>query len=208
MRKIRLFTGEFYHVYNRGADKRAIFLDRADYLRFKLGLKEFNTRKRIFHLKHPVATRLRQEDELVDICCYCLLPNHFHLVLKQEQPEGISSFMQKVGTGYAQYFNKRYMRTGVLFQGPFKAKHVESDAHMLELSRYVHLNPWGLAEGHKREAKERYLVSYPWSSFKSYAQRSHKDGLIGAQEIILGQFGFNRSLYKDFVLQSDTSKPS
>lgn len=154
MRKIPFTEGEFYHVYNRGTDKRTIFLDDQDFMRFLQSMMEFNVHDpigslyqnsfRFKQLSGRVAKlepgKVKEEERLVDIVAYCLNPNHFHLLLRQVSEKGVEKFMQKLGTGYTQYFNHKYDRTGVLFQGRFKAIHVDSNEYLLHVSAYVNLN--------------------------------------------------------------------
>src|SRR3989344_3757415 len=131
---------EFYHIYNRGTEKRIIFSIKADYERFIALLYLCNGIENI-HLNNlprlSLAERLLsdQTDPIVNIVAYCLMPNHFHLMLQERVDKGISRFMQKVITGYTMYFNKRNERTGVLFQGKFKATHANQENF---LNQYPH----------------------------------------------------------------------
>ena len=126
MRPVQLVEGEFYHVYNRGTDKRTLFRDDTDRQRFMKLLYISNTAEHI-----NVRNLLRKNNEpytfergapLVSIGAYCLMPNHFHMLLTPIVKDGVSLFMKKLCTGYSMYFNKRYNRTGTLLEGPFKAK--------------------------------------------------------------------------------------
>ncbi|MDP2668923.1 MAG: transposase [bacterium] len=144
MRKVRFADGEFYHIYNRGTDKRPIFLNSQDFQRFLQSMQEFNNQKPIgslfensFRDKAKLGNRVTK---LVDIVCYCLNPNHFHLILKQRAEGGLSEFMHRLGSGYTRYFNIKYKRTGVLFQGKFKAKHITSNNYLLRAGAYVNQN--------------------------------------------------------------------
>lgn len=112
---------------------------------------------------------------LVDICAYCLMPNHFHLIIRERENNGISRFMQKLLTGYTMYFNKRYERSGNLFQGKFKAKHIDNDEYLKYLISYVHLNPIKLIDQKWKEngiknkkQSEKYLGKYSYSSYLDY----------------------------------------
>ncbi|MFW0871125.1 MAG: transposase [Patescibacteria group bacterium] len=135
-------TGEIYHIYNRGTDKRIIFEDRGDYLRFLDGLKYFNSVKNIQSLYAiSFANKINQiSDPVVDILAYNLLPNHFHLVVRQRVDDGISKFMKAVGGGYSAYFNAKYDRSGSLFQGRFKRKHIDNENYLTSILAYVHQN--------------------------------------------------------------------
>ncbi len=124
-------------------------------------------------------------ERIVDIGAYCLMPNHVHLLLKERVGGGISKFMQKLTTGYTMYFNASYERTGSLFQGTFKAKHVDSDRYLRYLISYIHLNPiklidpkWkenGIAD---RSSAERYLRQYSYSSYRDYLGDARPVGAI------------------------------
>ncbi len=117
----------------------------------------------------------RGDELLVDICAYCLMPNHFHLLLRERVEGGISRFMQKLTTAYTMYFNKRYERSGTLLQGRFKATHASRDEYLSYLVAYIHLNPVKLIEPLWKESgiadrdyAEDYLASYTFSSYPDY----------------------------------------
>ena len=160
MRKIIFNNNEYYHIYNRGVDKRDVFLDEGDYLRFLKSMTEFNTNKvdggfyRKFLRERAIneivkvgdqgdqgsASNLEAEplsDPLVEFICYCLNPNHYHFIVRQLAENGIIKFMQRLGTSYTMYFNTKNNRNGVLFQGKFKATQITSFDHLLWLSVYV-----------------------------------------------------------------------
>jgi len=141
MRNTPLVVGEFYHIYNRGADKRTVFQDEKDYQRFLKSLREFNAIKPIGSIfENSFRKSKKKTDPLVCVVAYCLNPNHYHLILKQVSENGIYKFMQKVGNGYTKYFNERHKRSGVLFQGGFKSVYIESDEQLFYLSSYVNYN--------------------------------------------------------------------
>lgn len=137
-----LANGEYYHVFNRGVDKRQIFDNTNDLYRFTQSLIEFNNNQPIGSIYENsfVKDKNISEDKLVKIVAFCLNPNHFHLILKQESEHGIGEFMRKVSSGYTQYFNKQNKRSGVLFQGRFKFVHIDSNEYLLYLINYVNLN--------------------------------------------------------------------
>ncbi|OIO31703.1 MAG: hypothetical protein COZ49_01435 [Candidatus Yonathbacteria bacterium CG_4_10_14_3_um_filter_47_65] len=188
-RKTPFAQGEFYHLYNRGTDKREIFLDERDYRRFQLllytansagviRLDNFLTQVRLGRTYLKDGFLLPRGDTLVDIGAYCLMPNHFHLLLQEKRDGGISSFMQKLATAYSMYFNNRNKRTGGLFEGRFKAKRVDTDEYLKYLFAYVHLNPIKIIEpGWKetgiadRNAAIKYLTSYSFSSYVDYTKK-------------------------------------
>jgi putative transposase len=149
MRKIPFINGEYYHIYNRGVDKRKVFLCHYDYLRFLKSLREFNCedpvvslylKDRLLAAKPLKTKKLPQGKKIVEIISYCLIPNHFHLILKQLKEGGISEFMKRVGGGYTWHFNYKYKRSGSLFQGTFKAIHIDTNSYLLYLSAYVNGN--------------------------------------------------------------------
>ncbi|MFH1178635.1 MAG: transposase [bacterium] len=142
---------EWYHCYNRGIEKRIVFEDTRDYHRFLELLYLANDE---FPLRHDdIGTHKFEEilkiprgKKLVDIGAFCMMPNHFHLVLKEIRNGGITSFMRKIGTAYVLYFNARHGRTGNLFLKPFKSRHVSTDRYFQHLINYVHCNPATLYE--------------------------------------------------------------
>ncbi len=202
---IKQYTeGGHYHVYNRGVERRRIFLDDQDYRVF-LHLLEFYLSPASDFGKHPLAemtgfspVRARPLEPLyqkVDLICYCLMPNHFHLLLKQTEKDGMEKLLRRVLTAYVGYFNRRYDRIGHLFQGTYKAVLADSDEQLLHLSRYIHQNPT-LTRG--------YLNQYPYSSYPCYIGERRSDWL--KTEPVLSFFrspkaktlgGFRN--YKEFV---------
>jgi len=146
MRKDPLVTEQYYHIYNRGVDKRDIFMNKHDLNRFVLSIKEFNINKPIGSIQSNLKgktdlDRFRdKEGPLVSIVCYCLNPNHFHFIIRQEAEGGISEFFKRLLGGYTLYFNKVHKRTGSLFQGRFKSKMIKNDAYFLKIRPYVNTN--------------------------------------------------------------------
>ncbi len=194
--KTPFITNQIYHVYNRGVEKRKIFMNNQDYFRCIHDLFEFNdthaaipsnARFRISNPKKLPAGHLQQLLEvplpkvaaprtlLVNILAFCLMPNHVHLLLQQREEGGITQFMRKLGTGYTNYFNIKYDRVGSLFQGIFKAEIVDHDTHFLFLPFYIHTNPLALFDPtwQKKglediDAAITFLESYRWSSYLDY----------------------------------------
>lgn len=212
-------NGHFYHVFNRGVEKRKIFMDRKDYSRFLFSLRDFNDKNSSVNLHrkiikaengsvfvgNPTSNKNIDRDPVVKIHCSCLMPNHFHLILKQIQEAGISKFMQKLGVGYTNYFNLRYERSGVLFQGKFKAVLIDRDEYLNYLIQYIYMNPLDLMdsgwkeEGLKnwKEAKQ-FLINYKWTDCKDFDQfddflKSCKEGGGGIKN------DFER--IKDFMIE-------
>jgi putative transposase len=202
MRKTKFAKGEYYHVYNRGVDKRKTFQDERDYWRFLDSIVLMNEEKdglmiawRDYKEFHPIGTikdflklSLRSNKPLVDVVAYCINPNHYHFILKQVAEKGIERFMFKLGTGYSMYFNKKIKRSGSLFQGPFKAVHISSNDKLLYLSGYVNCN----SEVHGICKAEKYR----WSSFLNYI--GTKKNNICKKEIISSQF-ISIEEYKQFA---------
>jgi putative transposase len=183
-----LATGEFYHIYNRGVDKRNIFETKADYDRFMQLLYLCNSSNAI-NLRDARESRLgvfgqKREDQLVSIGAYCLMPNHFHILITSNEDGGITKFMNKLSTGYVMYFNKRNERSGSLLQGAFKSKHADSDQYLKYLFSYIHLNPYKLSKPQLPEGSPRgigtfrYLKEYEYSSLVDYFGPSREEGKI------------------------------
>lgn len=156
----------YYHVYNRGVEKRTIFQESQDYYRFLETINFYRLhptpRKLSTHLRFgspPIPTHFIQ-NELVRIICFCLMPNHFHLLIQQIKDGGISEFIRRLSDSYTRFFNTKYGRIGALLQGKFKAKLVEKDEYLLQLSKYIHRNPLALP-GWKDKLKEYSFSSYP-----------------------------------------------
>jgi len=191
MRKTRLVPGEYYHLYNRGVDKRTTFTSASDYERFVTLLYACNS-KRAFDSdeqgKNIIQLLERMFDRgepLVAICAYVLMPNHFHILAKEINEGGISRFMQKIGVAYTGYFNKKHKRSGVLFQGAFKAKHASRDPYCSYIASYIHLNPIKLIEPKWKESgirnrnkAEAFLTKYTYSSYPDYCGEKRLEGLI------------------------------
>jgi len=145
--KLYLENG-YYHIYNRGAGKGEIFLVDQDYKVFIHFLEKY---------LDPKSERTLASE--VKLLAYCLMPNHFHLFVHQTSRDGIVKLMRSLCTSYSMYFNKRYERSGTLFQGVYKAAIIETEPYFLHLSRYIHLNP--------REMTENWR-EYLYSSYKVY----------------------------------------
>ncbi len=143
-RKILFQTGKYYHIYNRGVEKRNITTDKYDVLRFLKGLQIFNTTESIGSIfefdKRKDNQAKNQISNLVQINAFNLLGNHYHLIVKQIVDGGISKYMQSVNGGYTKYFNEKYDRVGSLFQGPYKAAYINDDIKLNKLLAYVNLN--------------------------------------------------------------------
>ena len=193
MRKIKFEVGKYYHLFNRGANKAEIFRDDSDKWRFLQALFLFNNNEssyRILYeierenkgkinfnlLREFITKNEKERKPLVKVIADCLMPNHFHLIIQQVQENGISSFMHKFGTGYTNYINNKYKKSGSLFQGPYKAIEIENDEYMKYLLVYINvLNPGQLIEPKLKEEgiKEidkilNFAAQYDWSTNKEY----------------------------------------
>jgi putative transposase len=178
MRDIVFGNGGIFHVYNRGAGKRDIFLDDIDRIRFMKGLLLFNdeavlpTGQALIEVwKNPQ----KSANPLVKILSYALMDNHYHLVLEQLVDGGISRFMARLGNGFTKYHNKRCGSKGVVFESHYQAVAIQTEAQFLHITRYVHLNPYDHSDYAWREGKSKSqtaakeaLLSYPWSSYRQY----------------------------------------
>ncbi|OQX71434.1 hypothetical protein B6D52_01585 [Candidatus Parcubacteria bacterium 4484_255] len=195
MRKISFVNEEYYHIYNRGVDKRTIFECQEDLDRFFESMKEFNVIEPIgsiyansLNIKRnkkfrSSAPKLFKKEKLVEFICYCLNPNHYHFILQQLVDDGIPKFMHRMGTGYTNYFNDKYKRDGSLCQGKYRAIHVNSNEYLLHLSVYVNLN-------YKVHNLEKFRSSAPKlfkSSWGEYINDNKED--FCKKDIILDQFG-------------------
>ena len=170
-RKQSFVPGEFYHLYNRGTEKRIIFKDKKDYEHFLFLMSICNTLKGI-ELRH-VNKNFEQGETIVEIGTYCLMPNHFHILVREKTEGGISKYILKLTTAYSMYFNKKYNRTGKLYEGTFKSIYVEKDNYLKYLYSYIHLNPAKLIDKNWRKNKYnikilQYVFDYPYSSIKEY----------------------------------------
>lgn len=207
MRKIKFTNQNFYHIYNRGVEKRNIFLEQNDYIRFIHNLYEFNN---IYpapeYSRCHMMDKTLQRERLVDVICFSLMPNHFHLLLRQIRDNGITDFLRKIGTGYTMAFNLKNNRVGPLFQGTFKAIHIKNDIYLTHVSRYIHLNPLALKEPKCKEvgiknwpAANKFLNAYKWSSYLDFIGRINFPSIINGKNFILNYFDKDIGKYRNFI---------
>ncbi len=198
-RIIPFVNNHFYHVYNRGSEKRSIFQNGRDYHRFLKTLLYYQisgSKPKFSQFSRFPTLKLDSSKKIVEIGAYCLMPNHFHLLVKQLKEDGVSEFISKLSNSYTKYYNTKYDRIGPLLQGEFKAVLVEDDEQLLHLSRYIHLNPLV-----SYLAKD--LNQYDWSSYKEYVDNSKR---ICSKEDVMGFFKSPKD-YEQFILdQADYGK--
>ncbi len=174
---------EWYHCYNRGIDKRVVFEEKADYTRFLELLYLTNTTQHMH--RSDLAARARKnifqierKESLTSIGAFCLMPNHFHLLLKETTGGGITSFMQRLGTAYTMYFNIKNERSGNLFMRPFHSRHVGNDNYFQHVINYIHCNPaelyepsWKKGTAKNISALQHRLIDYPYSSLGIFEKK-------------------------------------
>lgn len=176
-----------YHIYNRGVEKRKIFLDDQDYKVFLNYLKGYLSPLQ----GETLHDRKKNYFGEIELIAFCLMPNHFHLVIKQKDSSSIKKFTKSLFTRYSMYFNKKYKRVGTLFQGAYKATNAISEDYLLDLTKYIHLNP-----------VENLVEAY--SSYKNYLGLTNT--IWVNKSIVLDKFKDNAFVkfhkiksYKEFV---------
>lgn len=192
-RDLLLENNYYYHIFNRGVEKRNIFQDDRDFIRFLKILsyyRYFGPKPSFSKLTEDKLKDIPKNELIVEIICYCLMPNHFHLLLKQTRDNGIKDFIRLVSNGYTRYFNTRHNRIGPLFQGAYKAVFIETDEQFIHVSRYIHLNPLV-------SLLVKDLRIYQWSSYPDHI--GIRDGKLAEKDEILGFFK-NPEEYEKFVL--------
>lgn len=206
--------GTYYHVYNRGVAKQDIFVDEQDYIFFLYRLKEnlfpeiqkdasLSMDDILFNSKKSNDRRKLLPPNSFEMVCYCLMPNHFHFLIKQLKNVPISSLMLKIGTGYSMYFNKKQGRVGALFQDAFKAIPIEDNNYLFWLSLYIHKNPIeaGLVDDIKK---------WRWSSYLDYI--GERNGILCEKSVILEQLNtvknYEKMIDKDIKKQKEFKKLS
>lgn len=201
-RKVVFRNGEIYHVFNRGVDRRSIFTNTKEFERAK-NLVKFYRHKDIpirfsqvnqqpQEARDQILNDLYKSDRLVDILAFCIMPNHFHFLLKQNYERGIPVFIANFTNAYTKYSNIRHQRIGPLFEGVFKAVFIESTEQLLHVSRYIHLNPVTSCI-----IEENQLDSYDWSSYPEYLFLSREE--IAQKKLILDMFKSAKD-YQEFVV--------
>lgn len=208
MKKLEFVNDEIYHIYNRGVEKRRVFLTNENRLRFVNGLYIFNDSKPVFNTersltKSKFGTVLKRvKDKLVEILAFILMPNHYHLLVRQVKEGGISLFMQKSGIGYTSYFNIENNRVGPLFQGKFKAIHITKDSQLQYLPHYIHLNAldmhfpeWRIGKLKNYKKALEILEKYEWSSYLDYTEKDNLSCVV--EKDAVREFFGNPKQYKE-----------
>ena len=206
MRLIRIAPGEYYHIFNRAVNKQIIFHDTNDYFRFlfltlyfqspiifqQLGrkVKEFVQSRALDSVEEGEIIKKRR----VELVAFCIMPNHFHLIVKELDEGGIAAYMQRVLTSYSKYYNTKYQKSGHVFQGPYRAVHIADDRQLLHLSAYIHRNPREISKWFKKEDQ------YIWSSYQDFIDENRWGDLI-MPDIVIGQFK-DKAEYENFVKTS------
>ena len=207
---------DFYHVLNRGTDQRAIATDDSDRVRFLHDMYVFNDSGHALHPKQPERQEEgRRRDPIVLIHAFCLMRNHYHLLLSELVENGISLYMQKLNMGYTKYFNERHQRVGTLWQGKYKKILIERDAHFLYIPYYIHLNPLDYTMPEWREGKVKNqkkalssLRAYRWSSHLDYLGIRNFPSLTNRKEILgLKPAGYEKEIIR-IISTPDITAPS
>jgi putative transposase len=216
-----IVNGEIYHVVLRAIENLKLFRNEKDYLRMIHDLFEFNDENPVLwdyrkyynqHEKRSRAIRERRKkrDTLVEILAFCLMPNHIHLLLRQNKDEGISKFMRKLGAGYGLYYNQKYKRNGHLFQGRYKIVHIKDDEQLKIIFVYIHSNPvsliipkWKEKGLNKTKIQEvlKFLENYRWSSYPDYLGKKNFPSLTNRDFLFqtIGDSEDFRKLIKDWL---------
>lgn len=204
--------GEHYHIFNRGINKQAVFLDKTDYARMVCILMLAQSSDPLYNIGRHAHAFLKNkklnmkkrnlesvlENRIVEVVVFTIMPNHFHIIIKELTEGGIALYAQKIEIAYTKYFNTKYRRSGYLFQGPYQSVHIEDNDQLLHLSAYIHRNTRELKEWKNKE----HL--YLWSSYWDFIQENRWGELLKS-EIISEQFK-NADEYFDFVKNSGTKE--
>lgn len=168
-----------------------IFLSAHDFKRFLRTIQYYILEgpKPKFSAFTPLTFILNQSNKIIELNAYCLMPNHFHFLIKQLRDEGITEFVSKLSNSYTKYFNTKYNRVGPLLQGEFQTVHIESNEQLLHVNRYIHLNP-------SVNLITKSLDDYLWSSYHEYT--NERDNGFCIKEVVLEQFP-SKKAYKEFV---------
>ena len=182
--------GEWYHCYTRSIDGRPVFKSRTDYQRFQQGLYMCNgtvttERGTLYKPVHADFFTIERGKPLVAVGAYCLMPTHFHLLIKENSEGGISKFMQRIGTGFTNYFNVKHHHIGNVFIKPFRSKHIKDDRYFKRVAQYIHLNPaelcepnWKLGEVRNIRTLKNFVEKYEYSSLQDRLKTGRVESAI------------------------------
>lgn len=217
---------QLFHVLNRGVDKRKLFMDDKDFYRFIHDLFEFNDQQKVadnnyyFNIRDIRYPEIKNKERrprklLVDLLAFCLMPNHYHLLLRPRIDGAMSLFMRKIDGGYSRYFNQRHERTGTLFERRYKSVLINDQAHFIHMPYYIHLNPLDTVASEWRERKINnlskalnYLDNYKWSSHLDYMGKDNFSSVTQRDflfELFGGSKGYEKKL-KDWLKDLSINK--
>jgi putative transposase len=211
--RIKIYIDDgYYHIYNRGVAKSPIFLDHEDYIAFLADLK-FYLSPIPKHFKGPTLKVSKDEktyiyypsqqpknhEGKIELVAYCLMPNHFHLCVRQTDKVSMTNFMRSLATKYSMYFNKKYDRVGALFQGVYKAVLINDEQQFLYLTKYIHRNPLNLVNDDPKSLSE-----YPYSSYSNYLGNIHQNWIHSENILIYFSKTNPHNSYKKFVEESES----
>lgn len=209
---------EYYHLYNHGIDDKLIFKELFDYKEFLFYLKELNDKTNVNIYNRKIAVKnnwnIKRGERLINILSYILLPNHFHIFFQAKNNADSSLFLQKLGTTFTRFFNKKYGRKGSLFLGKMKTKHINENRYLMYITHYIHLNALDLINKNWREGNFKlslkyrdFLFSYPWSSLSFYTNKTQNN--ILDENLIKELFPNSDEYVKEIIAfaQSSLAKP-
>ena len=215
-RKESFILGEYYHIYNRIIFNTPVFKDTKNCNRlmqsFLLANSTQASQAFLFLRNNKNASIedalkiAKNGKKFVDVICYAIMPDHYHILLKEKIKNGITSFIHRCNISIAKYINTKTERRGPLFEGLFKSKHIATNNYLLHLSLYIHLNPldfligkqWREHEVKNWDQIKNRLINYPYSSLKNFLNKNHNDKIISGAEIIMGQFN-NSKEYESYL---------
>lgn len=214
----------YYHIYNCGVEKRSLFLNKRDYQRFldtiayylhnqTLSYADFQRlppKARVFHLQTNPKGSESSETQRVKLLAYCLMPNHFHFLLKPAKEVGITKFISDISNSYTKYFNIKNKRVGGLLQGTFKAKEIAGDASLLQVSRYIHLNPISSSQTNLKGSSIKKPEEYSYSSYTEWIALDLQKPLLMDQEELSSwiKLAGGTKRYRDFVESKINQNPA
>ena len=216
IRKEKFAPGEYYHIFSRTILNANQFKDYSNAKRLLLAFLIANSTKSsegfqsLRNNKNATLKDLnkivKDGKKLVDILCYSIMPDHYHLLVMEKEENGITNFVLKCNTSIAKYINIKNDRKGPLFENTFKAKHIDSNEYLLHLSLYIHLNPldflinknWRIHKLKNWDESKRKLINYPWSSIKHFLIKNQEDFILSGDKIIKDQFS-NEKEYESFL---------